>query len=181
MNNNFKFKLVVIGENGAGKSKVLRELLLNISPEAYIFLDTYCIIGTLKLSHGLFYYKIFDTKLLKVSKIISNSFFPEIHTIIFVFSDSISNSLKAFKFIEKNILAIINPLCIKVLIHNTSSFYPKPNLDLTNDFCYFSIQNSPFDWIFDQIITKLKETFQVPKIPLGVSLNRNQINNESCC
>ena len=181
MNSKSKLIIVVVGEKGAGKLKVLRELFLNISPEAYIFLDTYCIIGTLKLDHGLFYYKIFDTKLLKVSKIISNSFFPEIHSIIVVFRGSASYSLRAYELLEQNILAFINPLCIKVLIHNTSSLSAKPILDLSTGFYYFSIQSSPYNWIFDQIITKLKENFKVPKIPLGLSLSSSQINNGNCC
>lgn len=175
---NFKFKVVVVEANEVKKSRVLDELLSDISPGSIEFFETYCILGLLKVDKGLFYYKIFDTKLSKAPIIISNSFFPEIHAVIFLYSLEMTEQQTLFKSIYKDLFTRLEPNCVKVLINYDKTPLPDYILKEFPDFHYFSTQDSQ---ILDHIISTLKDTYQVPNSTSSTLLNNDPINNEGCC
>lgn len=178
---NFKFKIVVVEGNEGEKSKMLDELLMNILPESFEFLENYCILGSLKVDKGLFYYKILDTKLAKAPVIISNSFFPEIHALIFVYTHEMLELQDLFTSVYKDLYANLSPNCIKVLVSNQKSPLPNNTLNKFPDFHYFSLQDSQISEIFDHILSTLKQAFQVPNKTPSIPLNTDPANNESCC
>lgn len=182
---NQKLKIVLIGEKGSKKLNLLQLYLSSSSAESKSFIETHCMIGILKQDQNLFHYKTFDLKLNKTSKIISNTFFPEIHALVFISPDP--ESLRSLLNLESSLITLLHPQCCKVLVHYSNSLDsnlltsfqcpPKYSFFSVNSFDMTTVVN-----LFDWIIFKLSETFEVYlNLGTGIQLERNREGYQECC
>ena len=182
---NKKLKIVLIGEKGSQKLNLLKLYLSSSSAESKSFIESHCMIGILKQDRNLFHYKTYDIKLNKTSKIISNTFFPEIHALVFISPDT--ESLKSLLNLESSLITLLHPQCCKILVH-----YPK-SLDSSlatsfrcpSNYSFFSVNSFDITTVvnlFDWIIFKLSETFEVYlNFGTGIQLERNREGYQECC
>jgi hypothetical protein len=185
MISNQKLKIAVLGQKGSKKSRLLQNFLSYCTPDSLNFLNTYCMIGILSQKQDLFHYKILDLNLNKSSKIISNTFFPEIHATLYISSETEYNLKENLQNSEKILIHLLHAKAFKLIVTYCNSFEPTtaPSEILSSHFSFLVTEDDPVTILnlFEWMIFKLTETYEINKLNRGIILERREETSEECC